>query len=213
MKYDAVIFDMDGVLLDSTPAHESAFRKVMGPYGVKNWDYPEIAGMHTETAMRKLFKEAKYEISEEELKACIFKKRKLAFEELSNFTVIGKEIFEVLSALSQRYPLALASSASSRLVQWFVENSKTRGLWKTILSGEDVKQAKPAPEIYLKAAEKLAMTPQNCVVIEDALSGIQSALAAGMDVFVRLGTLSQLPQGEPKVRKGFYQLSELLQIL
>ena len=209
----APIFDMDGVLLNSTTAHESAFKTVLEKYRLKTWSYDAIAGMHTKTAFEKIFKENDLKLSEKELEFLIFEKRKLAFEALEKLEPIEPDAAEVLLSLSREYKLALASSASRRLVDWFCSHSKTTDLFSTILCGDEVKDAKTCPNIYLLAAERLTLEPEECLVIEDAESGIEAAFRAGIPVCVKLGTLKDIPKTDKRVQKTFRTLTDLLDLL
>ncbi len=212
MTYSAIIFDMDGVLLDSTSCHENAFKSVLSKYDIRSFHYENIAGMHTKAAFEKVFKENGISVSEEELKQCISLKRDNAFAALFASSPIDSSVNRVIASLSKKYKLALASSASGRLVEWFLKSSKTESYFSVQLSGDQVKHAKPSPEIYTLAAKKLSLPAEKCLVIEDAASGIQSAISAGMDVFVRLGTLSEAPKGE-HIKASFKNLVELEELL
>jgi HAD superfamily hydrolase (TIGR01509 family) len=75
---------------------------------------------------------------------------------------------------------ALASSSPKHLVDLVMDKFGIAGLFDLILSGDEVERGKPAPDIYLGAAKKLGVTPENCVVVEDAPSGVAAAKAAGM---------------------------------
>jgi len=94
----------------------------------------------------------------------------------------------VLAKLAANYPLALASSGSRASVDAFLRLTSCRSLFQSILSGDDVVRAKPDPEIYARSASQLGMDPADCLVIEDAVAGIEAARAAGMQAVGLAGT-------------------------
>jgi HAD superfamily hydrolase (TIGR01509 family) len=86
---------------------------------------------------------------------------------------------DVVERLAAKFPVALASSGSRESVDAFLELNCARPLLQTVLSGGDIKAAKPAPDIYLEAARRLEIFPRDCLVVEDSIPGAQSAAAAG----------------------------------
>jgi len=89
---------------------------------------------------------------------------------------------DVVERLAAHFPLALASSGSRESVEAFLELNNARSLFRAVLTGSDVKAAKPSPEIYLEASRRLGIPPQDCLVVEDAEAGAQAAIAAGAEV-------------------------------
>ncbi|MBP7654349.1 HAD-IA family hydrolase [Candidatus Dependentiae bacterium] len=95
---------------------------------------------------------------------------------------------KVIKKLSEKYRIGLASSASPENVDLFLNKSGLRSYFNCIINGTMVNKAKPAPDIYLAAVEKLNVKKEECVVVEDAVSGIKSAKNAGLTVFAVSGT-------------------------
>jgi HAD superfamily hydrolase (TIGR01509 family) len=89
---------------------------------------------------------------------------------------------ETVRALAQRWPLALASSANRPLIDLVLALSGMAGLFRATVSSEEVPRGKPAPDVYLEAARRLEVAPEQCVAVEDSTNGIRSASAAGMRV-------------------------------
>ena len=89
---------------------------------------------------------------------------------------------ETVRALAERWPLAVASSANRPLIDLVLELSGMAGLFRATVSSEEVPRGKPAPDVYLEAARRLEVAPQQCVAVEDSTNGIRSASAAGMRV-------------------------------
>ena len=179
-KIQAVLFDMDGVLVDSEPVILAAAMACLKEYGLqpKDKDFIPYIGAGEDRFIggvaekygliyRKEMKERVYQIY-----------REIAPEKLR----IYEGAAELLIQLKQ-YGIhcILASSADQTKIQ---TNLNVAGihenLFSAIISGEDVDRKKPAPDIYLTAARKVNIPPINCVVVEDALNGIKAAKAAGM---------------------------------
>ena len=179
-KVRALIFDMDGVLMDSEPVIKAAAIAGLKEFGVnaKIEDFEPFVGMGEDRFIggvaekhgvpyRPEMKKRVYEIYVD-----------IVADELG----IYEGIQEFLSEMKERgYVLALASSADKIKVE---ANLKVTGipvsLFSTIICGEDVEKKKPFPDIYLYAARQIGVPPENCLVVEDAISGIKAAKAAGM---------------------------------
>jgi HAD superfamily hydrolase (TIGR01509 family) len=123
---------------------------------------------------------------------------------------------ETVSALAERWPLALASSANRPLIDLVLQLTGMEGLFRATVSSEEVPRGKPEPDVYLEAARRLEAPPKRCVAVEDSTNGIRSARAAGMGVIavprpdfpppaetLRLAkaTLGSLTELEPALRK------------
>ena len=182
------IFDMDGVLFLSSEIHHQAFREVLAAEPVEVLDYRELAGMRTDSAIQKIFNQTGAALNSEKLRKLASWKRKYASEMLKKNTPVAPNCQVVISELFRRgILLALASSSSSQNVQLFLDSSDTREFFSVVLSGEDVKNSKPDPEIFRTARESLGLPPESCFVIEDSESGIRGALSDGMNVIGILG--------------------------
>jgi HAD superfamily hydrolase (TIGR01509 family) len=99
---------------------------------------------------------------------------------------------DIVERLAARFPIALASSGSRESVDSFLELNCARPLFQAVLSGDDIKAAKPEPDIYLEAARRLGISPRDCLVVEDSISGAQSAMAAGAEVTTVTASLDSL---------------------
>ena len=192
----AVIFDMDGVIAHTNPYHSDAFRKFFDKYNVPYTDQEfadHMYGKHNDYIFRYFFKQ---ELSDGEL-------RRLADEKEALFRDIYKEkiapipgLLEFIGALkAQGYRLGVATSAPRANLDLIIDGLSLRGMMDSILSSEDVSAHKPNPEIYLKSAKKLGVTPTNCAVFEDSYSGVSAAINAGAKVIGVLTshTQEQLP--------------------
>jgi HAD superfamily hydrolase (TIGR01509 family) len=177
-----IIFDLDGVLMYSTPLHDRAYREVLEGFPIRGFDYAQIAGMRTADALRKLFADRNLTISAGDLAVLAERKTARAHELILATNPVAPGCFDTLSQLAARHRLALASSASQGTVEAFLQLSGSRNLFGSIIWGTMVKEAKPAPGIYLRAAAELGVLPEESLVIEDATAGIQAGLRAGCSV-------------------------------
>lgn len=182
-SFDAVVFDMDGVLIDSTPLHREAFVRALAPYAIDTVDYGPIAGMRTPDAFRKIFAARGRSVDEAEIEALTVAKR-AAFRDLTSagLPYVDGAIAVVRALGAAGYRVALASSGSPESVATFVRESGLGDVFEVVLHGNDVPAAKPDPGIYLLAAERLGLSPARTLVVEDSGAGIAAGLAAGAAV-------------------------------
>jgi HAD superfamily hydrolase (TIGR01509 family) len=179
----AIIFDMDGVLFLSSGCHERAFQETLSGIGIVGFSYASIAGMRTDDAMRKVLAEnGRGDVDDSELDALVEDKRGRARGLLAEEGVVADGAAELVAHLHGKYRLALASSASPRSVELFLKRSGFSETLEFSLDGSMVPNAKPAPDIYDLAVRKLGLKPGQCVVIEDAVNGVQAAVAANIPV-------------------------------
>ena len=183
-----IIFDMDGVLLLSSQIHEAAYREVLQPFALAGFQYARYAGMRTRDAMLAIAEEHGIRVSDRKMDAMIAAKSRIALERIERENPIAPNCKAVLAALDRTFRLALASSASAATVNAFVNSNQLSTFFECVLSGADVQEAKPSPEIYRLAGERLGLRPDECLVVEDAVSGIQAAKAAGAITWAVLGT-------------------------
>ncbi len=174
---------MDGVLLLSSDIHFRAFKETVLEEGIIVDSYGPIAGMRTDLAMEQLFQSSDKKLPPELKSTLVERKRRIARRLLEIHPPVAPGCHRVLSALKKRgHTLGLASSASVSNVDLFLSASGTRSLFGVVLCGDDVFHAKPDPEIYLKAADRLGMKIENCLVVEDSENGIISARRAGAGI-------------------------------
>lgn len=192
MALRAIIFDCDGVLVDSEPVHFAAFKKTLQAHGgeLSEEIYKErYLALDDKGLFNRFFQDNKRMLSTEELQALINEKG-AAFQELiqSEGIMAYPAVPELVMAASQRYPLAIASGARRHELEVILEAAGIRPYFEVIISADDVENGKPNPESYLKALEGLnasgkrstPIRPDECAVIEDSREGILSAHTAGM---------------------------------
>jgi len=176
----AVIFDMDGVLVESENAHIEAEKQTLLKYGVKI--SAEELHTYTGTTARFMFTEL---IKKNKLNTTFEKifneKEEILFRLLKEEMRPTKGIIELLRKLKQeRVKLAIASSSHRRLIEFVLEQLNIALFFASVISSEDVANSKPDPEIFLKSASKLGVNPADCVVIEDSKLGLEAARRARM---------------------------------
>lgn len=189
----AVIFDCDGVLVDTEPLHYEAFQKVLAPLGLGH-DYARylehFVGFDDRDAFIHAFEEAGREIPPNSLER-LMEAKAAALGELTRLGAPGfPGVIELVEELMERgVPMAVASGALRHEVEAFVSSLGLDKVFGVIVAADDVKKSKPDPETYLLAVERLRpscgsmpLDPRSCIAIEDTPAGIRSAKSAGLAV-------------------------------
>lgn len=178
----AMIFDMDGVIIDSNPWHKKSLRRFCEKHGYHLSDEylkEHIYGRSNKDWIPVLFGE----LPESSIKA-------LSDEKEALFRKMFKDHIRPITGLipfldnlkSHHIPMAIATSAPSDNVTFTLEHTGIGNFFDVILDESVVSKGKPDPEIYLKTAARLTYQPGNCIVVEDSLSGVESARRAGCKV-------------------------------
>lgn len=188
----AIIFDCDGVLMDSEPLHFAAFRNVLAESGdsLTEEDYKErYLALDDRGAFEKFYRDHSRPL-DKALLDTLLQRKTVVFQELvsSEGILPFPAVPEFVMAASQRYPLAVASGARRHELDMILDAAGIRTYFETIVSADDVQKGKPDPESFLQAVERLnssgkrstPIRPDECAVIEDSREGIASAHAAGM---------------------------------
>ena len=177
---DAVIFDMDGILIDSERIYLERTLRFLKQEGIpfQMADVLALAGGSSAHAERFVRKVAGSDVD----MADFFRRMDACCPMPDAAQLMFPHEREVLTWLAERYPLALASSSRMERIQEVLSACRLDGLFRFCLSGEMFTESKPSPQIYLTAAKMLALSPQACVAIEDSTYGILAAKRAGMRV-------------------------------
>jgi putative hydrolase of the HAD superfamily len=180
----AVVFDFDGIVLDSeTPEYEShrrIYERCGVPLTVEDWC--DAIGVWTEGHDERRFETLLARASEPPSRDLYFAERQRIFQMLLPPEPM-RGIRELLVALRDAgIPAAIASTSPARWVVPAAERIGVRGLFGAIVAGDEVPRRKPAPDVYLEAARRLGVDPADAVAIEDSGPGVAAALAAGMTV-------------------------------
>ena len=178
----AVIFDLDGVLADSEPWWNQIDAKLLAEYGVsyRGEYHRNVLGVSYRLAVE-FYKNAFHiSASVEEL---MRRRGEIATDFFANRVDLFPFAKMTLEQLREmKLPLAVATSSVSASARPLLDRTGIRSLFSVVITGDEVQQGKPHPDIYLRAAEKLGISPEACLVIEDSLAGIAAGKAANMRV-------------------------------
>ena len=182
--YKALIFDLDGTLVDSMPVHFKAWSKALAEHGAPGV-FPEdifyaMGGRPTRDIVEVLNGEQGLHLDPE---AVAFSKKKHYLKELESVELLD-EVAEFAKANRGKVPMAVASGGSRVVVEKTLQAVGVADWFDEVVSCDEVKNGKPAPDTFLEAAARLGVAPEDCVVFEDGRAGIAGARAAGMEVVV-----------------------------
>jgi len=176
----ALIFDMDGVIVDSEPLHERAFLSVFAELGYRESHgvcFADYYGRSDQAVWRDFLSRHRPEISAEVLAE---RKRDRFLHLLREEEPLFDGLLELLERLRGRIPLAIASGSSHAIIRGVLSLRGLGDYFSVVVSAQDVGAEKPAPDIFLEAARLLRVDPAHCAVVEDSVAGVQGARAAGM---------------------------------
>lgn len=207
----AVIFDMDGVVVDSEPRHEQAFLEVLREIG-----YAESHGLKFADYIGRTDRDlwvdfvAKHNPAQT-LEELLTLKRRRVIEILRRDQPLFAGLPELVKKLAAKYRLAVASGSERAVVEEVLTLGGLGRFFSVIITGTDVARGKPAPDIFLRAAELLGVEPKNCWVIEDSKPGVAAGLAAGMRVIAITNTHDAAELGHASfVVRTYSEIEQLL---
>ena len=182
MPFEAILFDFDGVLLDSEPVHFACWREAMAPLGMTiGWeDYARLCIGTSERATVEIFARLQQPPADfERIWARYPAKKELFGRRMAEAPPFVAGLAEFLASLARTYKLAVVSSSSRAEIEPLLERAGVRGRFGALVCAEDVTRHKPEPEPYLLAARLLGVT--SALVVEDSDSGMESARRAGFE--------------------------------
>lgn len=191
---EAVIFDLDGVLLESEEVWDAVREELVRERGGRYDAEVQRAmmGMSSVEWSRYLHEVAGVPDEPEEINAEVMRRMLAAYGE--RLPLLPGAV-EAVRRLGERFPLGLASSSNRVLIDRVLETAGVAALFRATVSSEEVAQGKPAPDVYLETARQLGVAPGLCAAVEDSHGGIRSAHAAGMRV-VAIPNASYPPDGD-----------------
>jgi beta-phosphoglucomutase len=182
----AILFDLEGTLIDMAHSHVAAYNEILeGRYSFMfgMGDLIPHYGMHPWRIVQIFLSKNGISASEKECRLLADEKQAVLRAKYTDRLVVLPGVRTLLEALKKNpVRLAIASSTPRQNVKFMLENPRLRGFFDVVVDGDDVKNAKPNPEVFIEAAMRLGVAPKDCVVVEDSLVGIQAAKAAGMKV-------------------------------
>jgi HAD superfamily hydrolase (TIGR01509 family) len=181
MRIAAVIFDLDGVLVDSEGVWNAARAEVTHEHGGTWRDDAQQAmmGMSSTEWSAYMHQDLGVRLSPEEISATV--SGQLAARYRTHLPLLPGAVMSV-TGMAACWPLGLASSANRSIIDLVLDLAGLQGCFAVTVSSEEVPRGKPAPDVYLEAARRLEVPPEECVAVEDSSSGLRSASAAGMTV-------------------------------
>ncbi len=208
MTKTAFIFDLDGVIVDTAKYHYLAWRKLARELGFEfTKEQNELfKGVSRKRCLEILLDIGKVEATQEQFDRWMVEKNEdyLSYIEDMDESEILPDVVKVLEYLKdKKTPLALGSA--SKNAKPILEKVKLLPYFDAIVDGTDVAKAKPDPEVFLIAAQKMDARPENCIVFEDAVAGIQAANNAGM-TSIGIGDAKTLSEAD-YVFKDFTEIS------
>lgn len=180
----AVIFDMDGVIIDSEVVYIDFFKKVLEDFDVEisEEDLFSLAGLSQQKTDE--FLESKLHRKPEEVYSLM--KKYIEGDKINYSSIVMDGFYPLLKELKRKnFKIALASSSPKKTINIVLDELDIKDEFDAIISGEDFKESKPNPEIYIKTCEILGVRPKDAIAIEDSDYGIESAKNAGLTVIAR----------------------------
>jgi HAD superfamily hydrolase (TIGR01509 family) len=178
---EAVVFDLDGVLVDSEPVWEHVRRGLVEGYGGHWADDAQqrLMGMSTHEWARYLSEDLGIGLPPDQVARLVV--RAMAGQYQHHLPLLPGAV-DAVRRMAERWPLGLASSSPPALIHAVLTTAGIAPLFKATVSTEDVAEGKPAPDVYLTVASRLGVAPGTAAAVEDSSNGLRSAAAAGLHV-------------------------------
>jgi len=175
----AVVFDLDGVLIDSEQVWDAAREDLVRERG-GTWNEratTDMMGMSSKEWSSYMHDRLGVPMTPAEINDDVVRRVASTYE---HGLPLLPHALETVRELAARWPLGLASSSNRPIIDLVLEQAGVRACFAAVVSSEEVANGKPAPDVYLAAARELDVDPKDCAAIEDSTNGIKSAVAAGM---------------------------------
>jgi len=178
---EAVVFDLDGVLVDSEPVWEQVRRQIVAEHGGR-WvpgAQQRLMGMSTGEWARYLSEDLGVSLPPETVADLVITRMQARYRDR---VPLMPGAAGAVRRLAGSWPLGLASSSPPALIDAFLDGAGLRECFAVAMSAEQVPRGKPAPDIYLAVTDRLGRAPRRCAAVEDSANGLRSAAAAGLRV-------------------------------
>lgn len=178
--YKGYVFDLDGTLVNSMPAHYSAWTATLSRYGIDFAEerFYQMGGMATFKIVRVLAEEAGLEL---DAKAVAYEKERLFLETL-HLLEPAEKVVAIADRVRQVAPIAVATGSSRDVAHKELHQIGIHAWFGAVVTSEDVEHHKPFPDVFLEAAQRIEVLPEDCCAFEDTETGLTAARAAGMTV-------------------------------
>ena len=178
---EAVVFDLDGVIIDTEEVWEDVRRSYVAEHGRQFLpdSQQQMMGMSTGEWSRHLSVDVGVDRTPEQVAADVL--GRMAERYRADLPLIAGSV-DAVRRVAARYPVALASSSARVLIDQVLRTAGLTDVFRVTLSTEEVPRGKPAPDVYLAAADRLGLSPRACAAVEDSSNGLRSAAAAGLAV-------------------------------
>ena len=180
--FDAVIFDCDGTLVHSMPLHFEAWCEALSLHGAANIFKEDVfyamGGRPTKDIVVEINDEYGLKLDPEKV---AFSKREAFLRKLGQLELID-EVAAFAESLRGKLPMAIATGGTRLVIEKTLQAVGVSDLFEEVVTADDVPNGKPAPDIFLKAAQMLGVKPERCLVLEDAPAGVMAGQLAGMTV-------------------------------
>ena len=207
----AIIFDMDGVLVDSEPFNFEIEKRqfVLNHLSISEEEHHQYMGVASDVMWREIARKHSLSIDVEKLIDQNKAESILFFTELKEIPVMPGLIDLLKKLTRKKYPMAVASSSFPEIIELILERTGLRKYFQVVVSSQEAGKSKPEPDVFLLAAKRLGIKPQDCLVVEDSANGIKAALAAQMSCIAYEGPVAN-PANQKEadaVVKNFDQIS------
>jgi beta-phosphoglucomutase family hydrolase len=181
-KIKAVIFDMDGVLVDSEPFHVQNEKMMFKKLGldISDEEHAGYMGTATDVMWEQIIRNKKLSLDVAEITAKTIQQEIPFFQSLDKIEPMPGLLVLLEKLKEKKIPMAVASSSDAKIISIILEKSGLKGYFDFAVSSSEVGKSKPEPDVFLHAAKLLGVSPEKCVVFEDSKNGIKAAKAASM---------------------------------
>jgi HAD superfamily hydrolase (TIGR01509 family) len=200
----AFLFDMDGVIIDSTAVHTLAWERYLAEHDIEvPYIESRMLGKHNDRIVREFFSDHNMTDAAVALHGS---RKEALYRELMEPVFVERLVPGVLAFVRRNAgtPMGVVSNAESANVEFVLHLAGIEDCFSAVLNGNQVKRPKPAPDIYVEAARILGVDPARCIVFEDSQTGVEAARSAGMRVVGVLTTLTGFDNVEISIR-NFHQ--------
>nr|WP_318385143.1 fructose-1-phosphate/6-phosphogluconate phosphatase [uncultured Enterobacter sp.] len=178
-RYDGLIFDMDGTILDTEPTHRKAWHEVLGRYGLR-YDIQAMIALNGSPTWR--IAQLIIDMNQADLDPhALAREKTAAVKAMLLDSVRPLPLIEVVKAWHGRRPMSVGTGSESAIAEALLTHLGLRHYFDAVVAADHVQNHKPAPDTFLLCAELMGVAPAKCVVFEDADFGLEAACAAGMD--------------------------------